>query len=176
MSRSDGERLADVMHLVGAAREVVSRRAQWADEIARTTGLSPEGVELGFTRHLEIDATEADVARLVADASRFGDPGAVYVILSANVFVAPLRAIAIARAASARVVVRPSRREPTFARALAFVARDPAITLASDVAYVRSNRERCTCTGATRRSRSFARARPQAWVCVATAREWAWPS
>jgi hypothetical protein len=51
------------------------------------------------------------------------------VILSANVFVAPLRAIALARAASDRVLVRASRREPVFARALVRAAHDASVTL-----------------------------------------------
>src|SRR5579864_616903 len=109
--RSEEERIADVRRLVVAARRVVDDRAAIANEIAASTGLSPEGVELGFTRHVETGATDGDLASLVRGA---GNAKHVAVILSANVFVASLRAIAIARAASPSVVVRPSRREPHF--------------------------------------------------------------
>jgi hypothetical protein len=51
------------------------------------------------------------------------------VILSANVFVAAVRALAIARAAAPRVVVRPSSREPVFARVLVDALADPSVTL-----------------------------------------------
>ena len=50
-------------------------------------------------------------------------------VLSANVFVAALRAIALARAAAAVVTVRPSPRDPALARALVELARDPGLTI-----------------------------------------------
>ena len=130
MSRSVRERIADVERLLAAARDVVRRRAEWAVEIADATGLSREGVELGFREHVEVGAAVSDLERLVAYA---GDAESVHVVLSANVFVAPLRAIAIARAASSRVVVRPSRRDPTFTRALVEAADDPCLSLAPDL-------------------------------------------
>ncbi len=116
--------------LIEAARVVVRDRARWATEIRRSTGLSAQGVELGFTKHLEIDPTDDEIAALVGAA---GDAASVHVVLSANVFVAPLRAIAIARAAAERVVVRPSRRDPIFARALVEAAGDPALSLVSEL-------------------------------------------
>jgi hypothetical protein len=87
-------------------------------------------VELAFTKHIETDATDGELAALV---SRAGEASVVRVVLSANVFVAPLRALAIARAASARVIVRPSRRDPIFARALVDAATDAAISLVDDI-------------------------------------------
>jgi hypothetical protein len=71
-------------------------------------------VELGFAS-LETDASDDDLRALV---SRAGDATRVHVILSANVFVAPLRAIALARAAAPLVTVRASARDPVLARAL----------------------------------------------------------
>jgi hypothetical protein len=130
MTRSLAERAADVRRIVDAARKVARDRAALEDDLVRSTGLSREGVELAFARHLELDPTEAELESLVRAA---GDAKHVVVILSANVFVAPLRAIAIARAASPAVVVRPSRREPHFARALVEAARDPGLTLVDDV-------------------------------------------
>ena len=47
-------------------------------------------------------------------------------------FVAPLRALALAFAASDRVTVRPSRREPVFARALVEALGDPRVTIEPD--------------------------------------------
>lgn len=115
-----------VRNLVRAAREVVENRAALADALVRSTGLSPAGVELALTRHLEVDATDEDLESL---AARANPTSRVAVILSANVFVGALRAIALARAAAERVTVRPSRRDPTFARALVEAARDPAIVV-----------------------------------------------
>ncbi len=93
----------------------VADRGPLVPELVRSTGLSTEGVELALAHHLELDASEADLATLVA---RAGDAPKVAVVLSANVFVGALHAIALARAASTDVVVRPSRRDPAFARAL----------------------------------------------------------
>ncbi len=127
MSRDVDERARDVRRWLDAAGVVHADRARHAPMLAASTGLSPEGVELGF-ESLELDATPAEVRALVASA---GDAACVHVILSANVFVAPLRAIAIARAASARVTVRPSSRDPTLAAALVAAAADPAVSIAT---------------------------------------------
>ncbi len=126
MSRTVDERVEDVRAWLAAARAVHADRARLLAPIAASTGLSPEGVELGFDC-LERDATDAELRALVASA---GDAARVHVILSANVFVAPLRAIAIARAASACVTVRPSPRDPTLAAALVAAAGDPAVSIA----------------------------------------------
>lgn len=115
-------RAGEVRRVLDAAR-VVAEEAEGSGlvhalEIA--TGLSPEGVRRALERHLETDATEEEIASLVRWA---GEAPEVTVILSANVFVGALRAIAIARAAAPKVVVRPSRREPVFARALVSAMR-----------------------------------------------------
>jgi hypothetical protein len=128
MSRSADARLADVRRLLDAAREIRDDRARLAPAIARDTGLSLEGVELGF-QSLERDAPDDDLRALVDGA---GTADHVHVVLAANVFVAPLRAIAIARAAADRVTVRPSRRDPTLARALVERAGDGAIALTAE--------------------------------------------
>src|SRR2546423_14849821 len=115
MSRSARERKDDVRAILAAARRVVERRVSLAPAIVESTALSPEGVELAFTKSLEVDATDAELDQLIA---RAGDTPRVTVILSANVFVGALRAIAFARAAAPRIVVRPSKRDPMFAHAL----------------------------------------------------------
>jgi hypothetical protein len=134
MSRTVRERMASVRGLLEAARAVHDERARLAPAVARATGLTPQGVELGFA-FLERDATDGELRELVA---RAGEASSVHVILSANVFVAPLRALAIARAASARVTVRPSPRDPTLTRALVESAADEALTIVDerDVAAV----------------------------------------
>lgn len=129
MSRSTSERVASVRALLAAARAVVEKRSELVPGIVESTGLSAQGVELAFTRHLERDATDAELEALVA---RAGDAPRVVVVLSANVFVGALRAIAIAMAAAPEVIVRPSRRDPTLARALVAAAREPALLLDED--------------------------------------------
>ncbi len=137
MTRSIADRMADVRRLLKAARVVFEQRERLVAGMARSTGLSREGVELGFSC-LEREATDDELLALVGSA---GDSREVHVILSANVFVAPLRALAIARAAAARVTVRPSPRDATLARVLIEAARDAAITLTNerDVRAVRAD-------------------------------------
>ena len=120
MTRSAAERIADVKRVQEAARNVVAKRAALVPAIVESTGLSTEGVELGLCRHLELESSDAELAKLVSHA---GDAAHVAIVLSANVFVGALRAIALARAASDDVIVRPSRRDPAFARALVDAAR-----------------------------------------------------
>jgi len=121
MTRSAAERIADVRRLQKAARNVIEHRAALVAAIVESTGLSPEGVELGLTKHVELHAHDAELAALV---ERAGDVTRVAVVLSANVFVGALRAVALARAASDDVVIRPSRRDPAFAQALVEAATD----------------------------------------------------
>jgi hypothetical protein len=125
VSRSVDDRVRDVRRLLAAAGAVFEDRARLAPAIVATTGLSPEGVELGFSS-LERDAPDESLRRL---AARAGDAAHVHVILSANVFVAPLRALAVARAAAPRVTVHPSRRDPVLTRALVAAADDRGITV-----------------------------------------------
>jgi hypothetical protein len=128
MSRARTERVADVRRLLAAARSVHTDRGRLAADLARTTGLSPQGVELGFDS-LERDATAEDLDALLTSA---GDARHVHVVLSANVFVAPLRALAVARASAGVVTVRPSRRDPVLAHALVEAVADPAIAVVED--------------------------------------------
>src|SRR5271165_4913288 len=114
MNRSTEERLSETRRLLVASRGVYEKRDSLADEISRSTGLSLAGVELGFS-YLERDATDAELVRLVEAVTQAAH---VHVILSANVFIAPLRALALARAAAPRVTLRPSPRDPVLAQAL----------------------------------------------------------
>lgn len=154
--RSESERIADVRAVLEAGRKVRALADAsptpmdgathpsggpstnlFLREMAASTGLSVEGVRLGLHEHLEVDAADADIARLVASAS---DADQVAVILSANAFVGALRAIAIALATAPKVMVRPSSREPYMARALVHALADARVTLADglDVATIRS--------------------------------------
>ncbi|HEY5241343.1 MAG TPA: acyl-CoA reductase, partial [Polyangiaceae bacterium] len=123
--------MSDVRRLLDCARAVHAGRAAIAPAIAATSGLSAEGVELGFAS-LEQEATNVELRALVAAA---GDADRVHVVLSSNVFVAPFRAIALARAAATQVTVRPSARDPVLTRALlreTATAGDGALTLVED--------------------------------------------
>lgn len=85
------------------------------DRLVASTGLSPQGVDYALSYGLETSATDAELRSLVAEAGRCRG---AHVVLSATVFTAALRAIAIALAASERVVVRPSSRDDEMARLL----------------------------------------------------------
>ncbi len=136
--RSSGARARDVRALLEAARRVARRAEADAPAIAAATGLSREGVLLALREHLEVGATPTELAALVARARppqlQRTEAPRVHVILSANVFTAALRALAIARAASRDVTVRPSRRDPWLARALVAELGSPEVRLAEELA------------------------------------------
>jgi len=89
------------------------------DTLSRATGLSPENVEWAFENAFEVHPASWDLEAL---CRRTPECGRAHVILSANVFVGALRAIAIAIAAAPEVHVRASRREPQMLEWLARVA------------------------------------------------------
>ena len=123
MTAPSGPAAERVRALVAGARRLadgadeLGRRAR--HELPRATGLSNEGVELALVECLETEPSDAELEALL---SAVRPAPAAHVLLSANVFVATHRAAALALAASARVRVRPSRREPVFARLLAEAA------------------------------------------------------
>ncbi len=108
-----------VRALVAAAREVADKdspvgkrvRARWLE----TTGLSREGIELAVENSLEISPSEAEIEQLITSVPT---SKRAWVLLSANVFVASHRALALALAGSERVLVRVSRRDPVLTAAL----------------------------------------------------------
>ncbi len=97
-------------------------------DLAVTSGLSREGVELALAQHLEVAISDADLASLL-DAVDLAP--CCHVILAANVCTAALRAIALAFAASLAVTIRPSRRDPGIALIL---ARELGIALTDTIA------------------------------------------
>lgn len=103
-------RLADAFDPLG--REARARLTQ-------SSGLSRENVEWALCNALETSPSEAELDALAASVQQ--TPRS-HVLLSANVFVAAHRAIALALAASPEVYVRPSRREPEMTELLALAA------------------------------------------------------
>jgi hypothetical protein len=95
------------------------RRAR--ERLVASSGLSAQGVDLAISRCLESAPAEAEIAALIRSTPT---AQVAHVLLSANVFVAAHRAIAIGLAASETVRVRPSRREPEMAELLLAGAPD----------------------------------------------------
>jgi hypothetical protein len=130
--------LLDAARRLADAGDPLGRTAR--AELPAVTGLSPQGVELGLTKHLETDASPEEVDRLI---ERAGDAPHVHVVLSANVFVGAARALALAVAAAPRVSVRPSRREavmaPLLARALAEGSYAVAVEVVGAIAPARGD-------------------------------------
>src|SRR6188768_461847 len=109
-------RLEPLLESARSLADPASERGRLARErLAHSSGLSAQGVDFALQRCLEIAPDEREIAALIRST-----PSAqvAHVLLSANVFVAAHRAIAIALAASAEVRVRASRREPEMAELL----------------------------------------------------------
>lgn len=124
---ADARAAARVRALVGVAADLAARPDPRLERrLVESTGLSPEGVRFGIERCLEREVRPDELARLLAAVR---PAAAVAVVLSANVFTASLRALCLACAASPRVYVRPSRREPHFAAALVERLGAPDVTL-----------------------------------------------
>ncbi len=117
------QRIARLQRFLDSARVLCQpghplfRRAR--AELPGATGLSPENVVWALENALEIQPSAWDLDLL---CSRTPECRRAHVLLSANVFVASLRAIAIAIAAAPQVCVRASRREPLMAELLAQAA------------------------------------------------------
>ncbi len=127
--------------LVAAANQIATDEALIAALTAEGP-LSRGGVVLALRSHLELDPSDAEIAALLA--TRLPAVPEATVILAANVFVAALRALAVAAASAERVRVRPSRRNPRFATALVHAAR----ALGADWISVHTTRDPSTIRGA----------------------------
>jgi hypothetical protein len=112
-------RRARVERLVAAARVLSSPHGPAGralrQRLLETSGLSAQNIELGLTRCLETTPSLAELQGLLSSTP---EAPRAHVLLSANVFVAALRAIAIGLASSESVQVRASRRDPALAQAL----------------------------------------------------------
>lgn len=116
---AETEPRARVERLLAAARRLADPHTAAGralrQQLLQTTQLSAPNIELSLTRCLETSGTDEELSALLASA-----PSAprAHILLSGNVFVAALRAIALGLAASAEVHVRASRRDPALAQAL----------------------------------------------------------
>ncbi len=127
-------RLARIERLLEAARRIADARdplgARAREVLPEATGLSREGVEYALHNCLETEPS-ADELRALCESTP--PVPRAHVLLSANVFIAAHRAVAIALAASARVEVRASRREPEMA-ALLYEGTHGAFRLTDELA------------------------------------------
>lgn len=132
------ERARRVLAVLAAAARIADPRDPLGQEARQvlpdTTGLSAANVELGLRRHLETHVGAADLERLL---SRAGSAPRVHVLLSANVFVGAVRAVALAVAAAPAVWVRASRREavmPELLHRALMEAGEPLFNLVDELA------------------------------------------
>lgn len=117
------DQLMAIARRIADPQTALGRRAR--EELTATSGLSPEGVELALSQHLE---TTASLTQPVTPAPR------CHVVLAANVCTAPLRALVWAFATSPRVFVKPSRRDPVLATLLVEALDSPDVTLVDAIA------------------------------------------
>jgi hypothetical protein len=114
-----GQRLARLLHAARQLRQAGSFGVEARKRLVASSGLSPAGVALALERSLECEPSSNELEALsqsVAPAPR------VHVLLSAGVFVAAHRAIALALCASPHVSVRASRRDPAMLAILSVAA------------------------------------------------------
>lgn len=116
MSDERAQRLFALQRAAGRIAAPETGEGRQARALLReTTGLSPAGVEYALSECLEHGTSRSTLSQLV----RVAPPSPrAHVLLSANVFVAAYRAIALALAQSSQVFVRASRRDPTMAALL----------------------------------------------------------
>jgi hypothetical protein len=120
---AEAQRRDRLERLLRAARELANPETSAGQalraRLLETTGLSGAGIERGLAHSLETTPSEAELQALLASTPQA--PRA-HVLLSSNVFVGALRAIAIGLASSTHVCVRASRRDPALAEALHVLA------------------------------------------------------
>lgn len=113
------EQMRRLSALKRAAEEIASPSTRFGKrarhELPRSVGLSPQGVDYALLHCLEHDVARGTLSSLKRKAPR---ARRAHVLLSANVFTAPFRAIALALCQSEKVIVRPSRREPLMTQLL----------------------------------------------------------
>jgi hypothetical protein len=126
--------IARIDALLAIARRIADPSDRLGQEararLALTTGLSPAGVELVLTEHLEVAPTDAELEQLLGKAT---PAERCHVVLAANVCTAPLRAIAWALAGSPQVKVKPSRRDPVLAELLVHGLHSPDVQLVTEI-------------------------------------------
>ncbi len=131
MSATDLASPADrVKEAVAAARRIADPHDPLGLEararLPEASGLSPAGVELALSEHLEVHPAHEEIELLVRSCGRSSRCG---VVLAANVCTAALRAIACALATAPEVWVRPSRRDPVMAELLVRVLAERGLQI-----------------------------------------------
>jgi hypothetical protein len=101
------------------------------DAIAHEHRLAPQAVRFALAHHLELGATDDELDAMVARAAQATPAPAVLSILSANVFVAPFRALAWALARAPRVRAKASRRASALPSRLIAAAGAEGLDVAS---------------------------------------------
>lgn len=116
-------RLDRVKHFLQSARVIREHShplfLEAIQALPAVTGLSRPNVQWALDNAFEVDPETWDLDLLLR---RVPECRCAHVLLSSNVFVGALRAIALGLAASAEVHVRPSRREPQMLELLAKAA------------------------------------------------------
>ena len=119
MSDRDRAAMERVRALLSVAARFAAPSDPWHERaLARlesTSGLSREGVELALREHLEVEATDDELASLLRWA---GTAPRCHVVLSTNVFEGSVRALALALGPSPQVTVKISRRDAGFTQLL----------------------------------------------------------
>lgn len=113
------QRLSRLLHAAQQVRQPGAFGGEARTRLVASSGLSAAGVALALERSLECEPSSDELealAQSVVPAPR------VHVLLSAGVFVAAHRAIALALCASPHVSVRASRRDPAMLAILAEAA------------------------------------------------------
>ncbi len=140
--RDDPQRPKRVWSIIEAARLIADQTDPLGIEARRrlpqTSGLSPQGVQLALSRHLEIRPDPKHVRRLIEGAEA---APRCWVLLTANVCTAALRALVWATATAPRVFVRASSRDPVLAELLVrqlqhsdpFAVKGASISLSADL-------------------------------------------
>jgi hypothetical protein len=117
MSSSTGrERVERLLELSRTLLADPEQRRLLCERWQATSGLSHEGVAWALDHCLELAPSASEIEALVAAVPQ---ARRAHVILPGQVFVAAQRAIALALASAPEVFVRPSRRDPVLAQALA---------------------------------------------------------
>ena len=116
-------RVTRLTRLFAAAARLANREdpigRQLRLRLEASTDLTAQGIDWALARCLEPHPDEATIEKML---DTLPNCAVAHVVLSSNVFVAPLRAIAIALLSADEVYVKPSRRAPDFTELLSQAA------------------------------------------------------
>lgn len=113
------DRLERLLALKAAAEEIASPNSATGrnarDALLESSSLSPQGLDYALAHCLEHSVARSTLSGMVRQTKMVSR---AHILLSANVFVAAFRAIALGLVQSPRVSVRASSRSPVFTRLL----------------------------------------------------------